>query len=358
MGKRRKKKGGDAVEKDGGKQWEASRKEWIQEEIQSESKVGPNAEVGAAATVKPRQSCFAGAAQVLLCLAIVVALIAAWFAIGGTGSTEASPGDPEWAKQTQAQDTCAQATVGESRLAEEEKEVKIDAAAMETPKAETKEEPASAKAARQDAERRRLAEEEAAASLWEEQVDAERRRLAEEEAASLWEEQVAKAAQEEAERQRLGREEAVARQRAEEERERLKTQEQEHERALRQRMLEVEEELKKKAAEYRAWYLLEEEKARRVEEEAELAAAQGALEEAKRQRLAEEPVGEAEESEDTPTVRALLPLLDKLTAAQVREQELDDAIVRAHTVTAVCLFIFCALTPWMQPAHAASVQSK
>ena len=338
MGKRRKKKGGDAVEKDGGKQWEASRKEWIQEEIQSERKVGPNAEVGAAATVKPRQSCFAGAAQVLLCLAIVVALIAAWFAIGGTGSTEASPGDPERAKQTQAQDTCAQATVGESRLAEEEKEVKIDAAAMETPKAETKEEPASAKAARQDAERRRLAEEEAAASLWEEQV--------------------AKAAQEEAERQRLGREEAVARQRAEEERERLKTQEQEHERALRQRMLEVEEELKKKAAEYRAWYLLEEEKARRVEEEAELAAAKGALEEAKRQRLAEEPVGEAEESEDTPTVRALLPLLDKLTAAQVREQELDDAIARAHTVTAVCLFIFCALTPWMQPAHAASVQSK
>ena len=67
-------------------------------------------------------------------------------------------------------------------------------------------------------------------------------------------------------------------------------------------------------------------------------------------------MGVAEDSEDT--VRALLPLLDKIAAAQVREQELDDATVRVHTVTAVCLFIFCALTPWMQQTHAASVQSK
>ena len=317
------------------------------------------------------KSNFAGAPQVLLCLTVVAALIASWFAIGGnrgactrscsaTGTTGASTGAPERGEQTRTQDTRAQVTGGESRSAEggqarahvnggleaskleekDEKEVTIDASAMETPKAEAKEERASTEAARQDAKRLRLAEKEAAASL------------------RAQEQVAAKAAYEEAERQRLGEEKAVARQRAEEERERLKTQEQERERALRQRMLEAEEELKKKAAEYRAWYrerLVEEEKARRVDEEAELAAAKGAREEAERQRLAG-PVGVAEDSEDT--VRAFLPLLDKLAAAQVRERELDDAIVRAHTVTAVCLFIFCALTPWMQPTHAASVQSK
>jgi hypothetical protein len=235
-----------------------------------------------------------------------------------------------------------------SKLKEKkEKEVKIDAA-METPKAEAKEDRASTRAARQDAERRGLAEKEAAASL------------------RAQEHVAAKASHEEAERQRLGEEKAVVRQRAEEERERLKTQEQERERALRQRMLEAEEELKKKAAEYPRIHryrerLVEEERARRVDEEAELAAAKGAQEEAERQRLAEEapgPVGVAEDSEDT--VRALLPVLDKIAAAQMREQELDDATVWVHTVTAVlvCLVIFCALTPWMQPAHAASVQSK
>jgi hypothetical protein len=59
---------GDAVEKDGGKQLEASHKQWIKEEIQSERrKAAPpaktSAAAGAAAAVKPRQSSFAGAAH-------------------------------------------------------------------------------------------------------------------------------------------------------------------------------------------------------------------------------------------------------------------------------------------------------
>ena len=77
------------------------------------------------------KSNFAGAPQVLLCLTVVAALIASWFAIGGnrgactrsccaTGTTGASTGAPERGEQTRTQDTRAQVTGGESRSAEGE----------------------------------------------------------------------------------------------------------------------------------------------------------------------------------------------------------------------------------------------
>ena len=170
----------------------------------------------------------------------------------------------------------------------------------------------------------------------------------------------AKAAREEAESHRRTQEEATARRQAEEE-ETAKRRAEEGEMARRRAEAEAaaqaalekaelaaaradqEEAERRKRAE-------EEEQARRRAEEEE-AAALAALEEAGRGRLAEE------ERE-----RLKLEELERKRAWRQRilerDQELEDAGTRAQTLFAACCVIFCALTPWMQPQHAALVHSK